>query len=164
MGVNTLLLLAVIILSRSFQLGNHSEDSIPCMWDDFHADHMLPCLFKSSMKLQSNLRCLYHSQLQNTRVSGEGPQTTAHRDVHWAHADKFFQSWSLGKITSTCLGKTSPCFHRGSGRPVRRQSFKFRSLTGLFISHDFVGSGTVAVLFHGPYFKFKTKRQSNGVR
>ena len=46
----------------------------------------------------------------------------------------------------------------------QEQCFKFRRPLGLFISHDFIGIGTLATLFHRSDFKFKNKRQNNGVR
>lgn len=76
-------------------------------------------------------------------------------DVHWAHADKSFRSRSLEKIRSTFLGKLSPCFCPGSGKPVKGNVSSPGASHGSLCSLDIVNISTFGVLFHGPSFKFK---------
>jgi hypothetical protein len=120
MGINTLLLLAVVILSRGFWLGNHSEDSISCFvrwfWCWPHdvlsvwTQHEAPVKPKGSLSLLAK------------EHQGACPRPSDYR----AQRCPLGTRWQVlpelvtGEDYVNLSGKNiSPCFHRGSGRPVR---------------------------------------------
>lgn len=89
----------------------------------------------------------------------QGPQSTGYRDPLGTCCQVLLKLVT-GKITFLWEKHLLVFIEIQEGQ---RQSFKFRRPTALSISYNIVSVGTFAVLFHRPCFKFKTKRQNNGV-